>query len=94
LEELRNLQALAQVEPALAKALAERIAALEAELATLDYHFDRRFLFRILRWGIRSLQNILALAVLILMSMLHALPQLTQFRLLRIGFAPAAAAAW
>jgi malonyl CoA-acyl carrier protein transacylase len=51
LDELCSLQALTVGDTALGKALAERMAALEAELEALDYHFDRRFLFRILSMG-------------------------------------------
>ena len=51
LDELRSLQTLTAGDTALGKALAERIAALGAELEALDYHFDRRFIFRILSMG-------------------------------------------
>lgn len=51
LDELRSLQAITAGDTALGKALTERIAALGAELEALDYHFDRRFIFRILSMG-------------------------------------------
>ena len=52
LVELRNLQALSEdSSTAVVKALTERINALEREQAQLDYHFDRRFVFRVLAMG-------------------------------------------
>ncbi len=52
LEELRNLQALAG-DPSnpVAKALKDRMEVLEKEQAELNYHFDRRFIFRVLVMG-------------------------------------------
>ncbi len=52
LETLRELRGLpGNASPALAEALDARIRALEEQLAALDYHFDRRFIFRILNMG-------------------------------------------
>ena len=52
LEELRHLQALVDdsANP-VGEALKERSNALEMELTELDYHFDRRFVFRVLAMG-------------------------------------------
>jgi len=50
-ETLRELQSLAGESSALRHELEARIAELERQLADLDYHFDRRFIFRILNMG-------------------------------------------
>ena len=52
-QELSQLLALAdgEVQSALRTALQERLAALEDQLTAQDYHFDRRFIFRILNMG-------------------------------------------
>ncbi|MCK6559363.1 SDR family NAD(P)-dependent oxidoreductase [bacterium] len=53
LEELRSLQQRAQTDgsPALRAELERRIASLQAEREAHPYHFDRRFLFRVLNMG-------------------------------------------
>ncbi|TLN22224.1 acyltransferase domain-containing protein, partial [bacterium] len=51
LAELRTLQAKFAAQVELQQALAQRVQELEALLAKLDYHFDRRFIFRILAMG-------------------------------------------
>ena len=51
-EELRRMLVLIPVQQADLKATFEnRIAELEAEAARLDYHFDRRYIFRVLTMG-------------------------------------------
>ena len=49
--ELRALQMKFSVQTEVQQALSQRIQELEAQLAKLDYHFDRRFIFRILAMG-------------------------------------------
>ncbi|MEW6178372.1 MAG: SDR family NAD(P)-dependent oxidoreductase [Chloroflexota bacterium] len=52
LEEVRNILALAPVDQNGVRALLrERIKALETRLNEMDYHFDRRFVFRVLAMG-------------------------------------------
>ena len=52
LEEVRNILSLVAVDQAGVRALLrERIKALETRLKELDYHFDRRFVFRVLAMG-------------------------------------------
>jgi malonyl CoA-acyl carrier protein transacylase len=51
-EEMRNLLALVPASQSeLFSTLTGRIASLEARLAEIDYHFDRRFIFRVLAMG-------------------------------------------
>ncbi len=51
-EELRRLLPLVPASQSeLLSTLTERIAALEARLSEIDYHFDRRFIFRVLAMG-------------------------------------------
>ncbi|GAP15606.1 polyketide synthase module [Longilinea arvoryzae] len=49
--ELRDLQGKFPAQAELQQALARRVQELEAQLEKLDYHFDRRFIFRILAMG-------------------------------------------
>lgn len=49
--ELQEFQVLAQSSPWLQQVLEERITSLQDQLKKLDYHFDRRFIFRILAMG-------------------------------------------
>lgn len=51
LDELNGLLTMAENDSKLHRALKERIAALERKIQELDYHFDRRFIFRILNMG-------------------------------------------
>ena len=52
LEEVRNILSLVAVDQAGVRTLLrERIKALETRLEELDYHFDRRFVFRVLAMG-------------------------------------------
>ncbi|MBI4732161.1 MAG: acyltransferase domain-containing protein, partial [Chloroflexi bacterium] len=52
LKELRNMAALVPAKQAdLKDAFEKRIAELEAEAKRLDYHFDRRYIFRVLAMG-------------------------------------------
>ncbi len=50
-DELRSLQSLAGDHPDIKRALGERIAVLETQIQELNYHFDRRFIFRVLAMG-------------------------------------------
>lgn len=52
LEEVRNILSLVPVDQsAVRNLLRERIKALETRLKEMDYHFDRRFVFRVLAMG-------------------------------------------
>ncbi len=52
LEEVRNILSLVAVDQAgVRNLLRERIKALETKLKEMDYHFDRRFVFRVLSMG-------------------------------------------
>ncbi len=52
LEELRRMSALVSAQQAdLKQAFEKRIAELEAEIGRLDYHLDRRYIFRVLAMG-------------------------------------------
>jgi malonyl CoA-acyl carrier protein transacylase len=51
IEELRDLQYLVQDNLKIRPLIAERINALEDKQKKLDYHFDRRFIFRVLTMG-------------------------------------------
>ncbi|MCX7977051.1 MAG: acyltransferase domain-containing protein, partial [Bellilinea sp.] len=52
LEEVRNILSLVPVDQtAVRNLLRERIKALETRLKQMDYHFDRRFVFRVLAMG-------------------------------------------
>ncbi|HWQ04001.1 MAG TPA: SDR family NAD(P)-dependent oxidoreductase [Longilinea sp.] len=51
LAELRSLMAQFPAKVDVQKALTQRVRELEASLSQLDYHFDRRFIFRILAMG-------------------------------------------
>jgi malonyl CoA-acyl carrier protein transacylase len=51
LDELRRLHNLAVEGTELHKSISDRITALENQIQGLDYHFDRRFIFRILSMG-------------------------------------------
>ncbi len=95
IEELRRMAALVPAEQTDLKiSFEKRIAELEAEAARLDYHFDRRFIFRVLTMGHSQFAEYIGRAAPTRTSTPPAPPPPTQLPLPKIGSGSGAPAAW